>query len=255
MNFDELREYVQGDDVKDIDWKATARSQKTLVRQYIAERKHNVMVLFDTNMNMLGHSDGLEEKRELAIMSAGTLAYFVHKSGDYVAAAYMTPRGVRYYPFRTELGHLEMILENYHRDVTMDNRTDINDTVDYVIRNFRKKMIVVIVTDVRGFRNITETNLKRLLVAHDVLALNISDASIEGRLAYNINRKTVMPAFLSRNKKLTAKIKESKRQIEREVTDKLKKYGISCSTIDYTAELDKEIIDLLAKHRLERRIE
>jgi len=34
MNFDELREYVQGDDIKDIDWKATARSQKILVRQY-----------------------------------------------------------------------------------------------------------------------------------------------------------------------------------------------------------------------------
>ena len=37
MNFDELREYVPGDDIKDIDWKATSRSQKVLVRQYIAE--------------------------------------------------------------------------------------------------------------------------------------------------------------------------------------------------------------------------
>ena len=41
---------------------------------------------------------------------------------------------------------------------------------------------------------------------------------------------------------------------EKEVTDKLKKYGIACSTIDYIDELDKEIIDLLAKHRLERKI-
>ena len=64
MNFDELREYVQGDDIKDIDWKASARSQKLLVRQYIAERKHNVLLVFDTNMNMLGDSDGFEEKRE-----------------------------------------------------------------------------------------------------------------------------------------------------------------------------------------------
>ena len=37
MNFDELREYVAGDDIKDMDWKASARSQKLLVRQYIAE--------------------------------------------------------------------------------------------------------------------------------------------------------------------------------------------------------------------------
>lgn len=38
MNFDELREYVAGDEVKDIDWKASSRSQKLLVRQYIAEK-------------------------------------------------------------------------------------------------------------------------------------------------------------------------------------------------------------------------
>ena len=97
MNFDELREYVQGDDIKDIDWKASARSQKLLVRQYIAERKHNVLLVFDTNMNMLGDSDGFEEKRELAILSAGTLAYFVNKSGDYVASVFMGENGVKYF--------------------------------------------------------------------------------------------------------------------------------------------------------------
>ena len=58
MNFDELREYVPGDDIKDIDWKASSRSQKMLVRQYIAERKHNIMLVFDTNRRMLGDSDG-----------------------------------------------------------------------------------------------------------------------------------------------------------------------------------------------------
>ena len=46
MNFEELREYIPGDDVKDIDWKASSRSTKTLVRQYIAERKHNILIVF-----------------------------------------------------------------------------------------------------------------------------------------------------------------------------------------------------------------
>lgn len=252
MNFDELREYVQGDDVKDIDWKATARSRRTLVRQYIAERKHNVLIVFDTNMNMLGHSDGLEEKRELAIMSAGTMAYFVNKNGDYVAATYMTENGVKYFPFKAGLGNIELILEHYHRDVTMDNKTDINDCLEYIIRNFKQKMIVLLVSDVRGFKNISEVNLKRLLVANDVLALNISDASMEGKPSYNINGQHMMPTFLSKNKKIGNAMKETNLRLQAEVTEKLKKYGISCSTIDYIDELDKEIIDLLAKHRGER---
>lgn len=252
MNFDELREYVQGDDIKDIDWKASARSQKLLVRQYIAERKHNVLLVFDTNMNMLGDSDGFEEKRELAILSAGTLAYFVNKSGDYVASVFMSENGVKYFPFKAGLGNIETILENYHRAVTMNNNSDVNDCLEYIIRNFKQKMIIVLVSDVRGFTTITDTNLKRLLVAHDVLALNISDASINGNLAYNMNKASFMPAFLSKNKKLQRAMKEANLKLQKTVTERLKKFGISCSTIDYVEELDREIVDLLAKHRGEK---
>ena len=43
LNFDDLREYVPGDNVKDIDWKASARSNNILIKQYIAERKHNIL--------------------------------------------------------------------------------------------------------------------------------------------------------------------------------------------------------------------
>ena len=252
MNFDELREYVQGDDIKDIDWKASARSQKLLVRQYIAERKHNVLLVFDTNMNMLGDSDGFEEKRELAILSAGTLAYFVNKSGDYVASVFMSENGVKYFPFKAGLGNIETILENYHRTVTMNNNSDVNDCLEYIIRNFKQKMIIVLVSDVRGFTTITDTNLKRLLVAHDVLALNISDASINGNLAYNMNKASFMPAFLYKNKKLKKAMKEANLKLQKTVTERLKKFGISCSTIDYVEELDREIVDLLAKHRGEK---
>lgn len=252
MNFDELREYVQGDDIKDIDWKASARSQKLLVRQYIAERKHNILLVFDTNMNMLGDSSGLEEKRELAIMSAGTLAYFVNKNGDFVASTFMTNDGVKYFPFKSGLGNIELILENYNRAVTMDNHTDINDCLEYIVRNFKQKMIVILVSDVRGFRNITDVNLKRLLVAHDVLALNISDASVEGKGTFDMNKGTELPMFLLKNKKLKKAITDRNLSLQSEITERLKKYGISCSTIDYLDELDKEIIDLLAKHRGQR---
>ena len=56
MNFDDLREYIPGDNVKDIDWKASSRSKNLLVKQYIAEKKHNVLLVIDTNRKMLGAS-------------------------------------------------------------------------------------------------------------------------------------------------------------------------------------------------------
>ena len=61
-----------------------------------------------------------------------------------------------------------------------------------------------------------------------------------------------MPAFLYKNKKLKKAMKESNLELQKTVVNRLKKYGISCSTIDYIEELDREIVDLLAKHRGEK---
>ena len=92
MNFDELREYVVGDDIKDMDWKASARSQKLLVRQYIAEKKHNIMLVMDAGKRMLGYANDVQEKSDVALMAAGTLAYMVCDNGDYVSATYVSDR-------------------------------------------------------------------------------------------------------------------------------------------------------------------
>ena len=70
MNFENLREYVLGDDVKDIDWKSSARSGKILTKQFIAEKKHNIPLVMDTGAKMEADSDALESKKELALFSA-----------------------------------------------------------------------------------------------------------------------------------------------------------------------------------------
>lgn len=81
MNFDELRDYVPGDEIRDIDWKATARSQKVLVRQFIAEKKHNIMLVIDSNKRMLGQTRQGIDKKEAGLISAGGLAYLVGGNG------------------------------------------------------------------------------------------------------------------------------------------------------------------------------
>ena len=60
MNFQDLREYVVGDNIKDIDWKASARSDKILIKQFIAEKKHNVLFIIDSGKKMLGDSFDIE---------------------------------------------------------------------------------------------------------------------------------------------------------------------------------------------------
>lgn len=253
MNFDELREYVVGDDRKDIDWKASARSQKMLVKQYIAEKKHNIMMVMDTNRRMLADTKELESKYEVALMSAGTLACLVSQNGDYVGAIYSTEQSVKHFPFKTGLMNIENILEHYHKSVTMQNKSDMDKTLDYIIRNFRRKMILVIVTDMEGIREISETTFKRLLIQHDILLIRISDADMTGKKVYNMNEEKYLPEFFTSNKKL-AKLQEKKwKERYKECIEKLKHFGIAMSTIDHRKDIDTKLMELLHKHKYEKR--
>lgn len=253
MDFDELREYVVGDDIKDVDWKASARGQKLLVKQYIAEKKHNIMLVMDTNKRMLAYSNETQEKCEVAYMCAGTLAYLVNRNGDYVSATYATEKSVNHFPFKMGLMNIENILADYHKNVTMKNESNINVPLDYIVKSFRRRMIILVVTDIEGIRNISEATLKRLLVMHDVLLVNVGDAKTEGKNVYDIEGENYLPEFFTSDKKL-AKLELEKRQaVYNECMDKLKSFGIASSTISNTDEIDIKIIELLNRHKVEKR--
>lgn len=249
MNFDELREYVDGDEIKDIDWKASARSQKLLVRQYISEKKHNIMLIFDTNKRMLADTNSGQEKREAAWMSAGTLAYIVNKNGDYISATFSQENLIRHFPFKTGLFHIENILANYHKDVTMSNESDINQSLEYVISNYRRRMIIFIVTDLTGMNNLSETILKKLLILHDVLLLNISDAQIGGKNVYDVLSEKYIPHYFSEDKKLEQIAAERKAAIYHQCDEKLKRLGIAMVTVDTSKEIDERILELINQHK------
>ncbi len=253
MNFDELREYVVGDDRKDIDWKASARSQKMLVKQYIAEKKHNIMFVMDTNRRMLADTKDLEEKHETALISAGTLACLVNQNGDYVGAIYSTEQSVKHFPFKTGLMNIENILEHYHKSVTMQNRSSIDKTLDYIVRNFRRRMILIIVTDMEGIREISETTLKRLLIQHDILLVRISDADMAGKMVYNMNEERYLPEFFTSNKKLIKLQEKRRKAVYKECVEKLKHFGIAIVTIDHRKDIDIKLLELLHKHKYEKR--
>ena len=301
MNFDELREYVPGDDIKDIDWKASARNHpKLLVKQYIAEKKHNIMLVLDTNKRMLANASDTEEKRQVALLGAGTLAYLINQNGDYTGAIFSTEQTLKHFPFKTGLINIENILEHYDKSVTMTNQTSINTALDYIVRNFRRNMILIVVTDLKGIRDIPETTLKRLMVMNDVLMLNVSDAtmfsstveeampnetifsssvkkskqrvsslksanatqktfySFASRIqsvfkpapqVYSLEQEGYLPEFFTKDKKLANLQEKKQNAIYDECVDKLKRYGISFTTINHTQEIDQTIIELLTtKH-------
>ena len=252
MNFDELREYVPGDDVKDIDWKATSRSQKVLIRQYIAEKKHNIMLVMDTNRRMLADTSEGEEKREVALIGGGSLAYMVTSNGDYVSAIYSDGEKMCRFPFRMGFLNLETILSGYNKAVSLKNNSNIDQSLEYIIRNIRRRMIVVIVTDMEGISQVSESLLRQLILVHDVLLINVSDADVFGKNVYGIEQSDYLPAYITRSKKLRNLQQEEKRRVLAECDNKLKRNGIAMTTIRSSNNVERGIIELLEKHKMRK---
>lgn len=249
MNFDELREYVPGDDIKDIDWKATSRSQKVLIRQYIAEKRHNIMLVMDANRRMLAETKAGEEKGEVALMAGGTLAYMVTDNGDYVSGLYYHDEKMERSPFKTGFLNLEFLLEGYAKCLTPTNKSDLNGILRYIMHNIKRRMIVVMVTDTEGILTLQDNLLGQITMVHDVLLINVSDADIFGKKVYNVDDAGYIPPFISQSKAIQREQKKIQLEMEKQATAKLNRYGIPWVEVDTQNRVDGKIAELLEKNK------
>ena len=249
LNFEDLREYVPGDNIRDIDWKASGRAGTILVKRYIADKKHSIMIVLDTGAKMKGDTAMFVSKREIALRTAGTIGYIAYKNGDTVGSLYNKDGLIKLNPFRTGLPNVERILAEYDRDVDAGRKNSIEKSLDFIINNFKKRMIIFVITDMDGMYGVSEPCLKRLKTRHDVLFINISDLGLTGNKVFDIDGNGYVPSFISGNKKLARLEAEKREEILNSNARKLLKFGISSVTIEKEDEIVQKIIELLESHR------
>lgn len=247
MNFEDLREYVIGDNVKDIDWKASARSNKVLIKQYIAEKKHNVLFILDSGKKMLADTRDLEPKKEVALMAMGTIAYLVNKNGDSISAIYKGKENIKMFPFKTGLYNIERILCSYEKDIGTEN--DFENLIKYVLKFIQRRMIIFIVTDIDGMSNISEETLKRLSLLHDVMFVNVSDALMTGYNVYDVDQDSYIPDYILEDEHLRNIELEIKNKIYEETKERFKKYKIVTTTINKQKDIVNDVFKLLERRK------
>ena len=253
LNFDDLREYVVGDNVKDIDWKASSRTRKLLVKQYVAEKTHNIMLILDTDKKMLAYSSLDEVKKDIALMTAGTISYLCSKNGDSVGAIYNKNNMMEYFPFRNDLYNLEKILGKYDNDINDTNSSNINKTLEYIQKHIRKSMIIFIITDIEGMDNINPNYFRELSMKHDIMIVNVSDGYFFGKNVYDMDTKSFIPNIFSRNKTLFDLEKQMKDEMYLSCVNKISKYRVSMITINSVGEIPMKIVKLLEEYKYANR--
>lgn len=256
MDFDDLREYIPGDDVKDIDWKATARSGSTLIRRYIAIRKHNIMLVVDTGRNMSAVAADGNSKKQIAVLLAGVMTTLALKHGDLIGLVSGNKDRSKYLPLKTGNVHAEQVLQEIDKSIREDSpKSNIASQLEYLARNIRRKMIVVVISDETPFDETLSSVVRRLRAQHEILWLRIADADLtsENNLSDIENMSDELPAFIRNSKVVVKSYKEAEEAERLNFSQALNRLAISSERVNSEAEAVSKVYRLLERHRSARR--
>ena len=172
MQFDEVREYQPGDDIRDIDWNVTARTGKPYIKRFVEERE--MTILFTVDLSASGAFGTVNKmKNELAAEFCAVLAFAAAKNNDKVGLVIFTDQIELYIPPKKGSRHVLRVIRELLAFEMPKRKTDIPMALDYVARVLRKKATVFLVSD------FIETNLKKPLSLlnrrHDVIAVPVRD--------------------------------------------------------------------------------
>ena len=176
MQFEDVREYVPGDDVRDIDWNVTAREAKPYVKRFVEERENTVVLAVD--MSASGEFGTKERtKNELAAEISAVLAFAATRNNDKVGLLIFTDKTELFVPPRKGTKHVLRIIREILSFKTEGTGTDISGAVDYIGRITTKRSTVFLISDFpapkESDRYIRPLSLLRR--RHDVVGICVRD--------------------------------------------------------------------------------
>lgn len=180
--FESLRDYADGDDFRDIDWKATARRGSPVVRRFEPERSQTVVLAIDAGRMMQGRVGELS-KLDRAVNAALLLAYMGARSGDHVGLLAFGRDVQAFIPPRRGHRAFLAILNELHRVEGRLEEPDYASALRFLAARVPKRALVVLFTDVVGVepsRRLLETT-RGLLPRHLPLVVTQRNREIEAR--------------------------------------------------------------------------
>jgi uncharacterized protein (DUF58 family) len=259
MDFDDLREYVLGDDVKDIEWRATARSGQVRIKRYVAIKKHNIMLVVDTGRSMAATAASGECKRDIAVMVAGVIASVAEKHQDLVCLTAGNSQYVYHMPLKGSRPHIERMLQYIQSHTTLQSpESDLTKVLDYVKRTTKRRMLLVVISDNLQFAAAQEQLLRRLAAQHELLFVAIDDldpsaVNWRNRLLYDVDQPNALPSYVRRQANVATAYQSLVKNEWQQALRNLEHIRVSSIRIDSEAAVMGQVIRLLEKFKHARR--
>jgi uncharacterized protein (DUF58 family) len=172
VEFEEVRPYVAGDEVRTIDWNVTARMGAPYVKRFVEERELTVMLVVDVSRSMRFGTTALE-KRELAAELCAVLGFAAMRNNDRVGLLLAAGRVEHFVRPARGRTHLLRLLRDLLDHETESEGTRLGDAARFVSRSFRRRGLVFWISD---FEDRLEVRDWRVLAGrHEVTALALRD--------------------------------------------------------------------------------
>lgn len=229
IEFTEVREYVEGDDIRTIDWNVTARMNMPYVKTFIEERELQVFFVADLS-GSLDFGTKVNLKRELMFEFIATLGFTANINNDRVGYLGFSSTIEKYIPAKKGKKHVLRIIREflYHRQKNYG--TDISSALKYLSHILKKRSTIFLISDFYDSQDFFDT-IKILRHKHDVIAVILRDAA-----DYNIMDLGLLPFYDAENKKViwidtsdkkqTNKFKSISEALDKKMEKQFKSTGI-----------------------------
>ncbi|MFY9255885.1 MAG: DUF58 domain-containing protein [Fuerstiella sp.] len=172
MEFDEVREYQPGDDIRTIDWNVTARAGVPFIKRFSEERELTVLFLVDVSASG-SFGSGSQSKLEVMIEMTALLMFSALKNNDKVGLLLFANNVEAYYPPRKGKGNVLRLIREMLAAEPVRDETDLEAALQYLNKVYKRRAVVFLISD---FQN--EASRKALAISngrHDLVAITVSD--------------------------------------------------------------------------------
>jgi uncharacterized protein (DUF58 family) len=182
IEFDEVREFAEGDELRSVDWNVTARTGRPFVKKFVEERELSVLFLLDVSASMaFGSRPAGSQRRSVANTAAlfvGCVAFAAARSNDKAGLILFSDRIERYVPAKKGRNHVLRLIREACEPPRTGARTDLSLALEYAGRVQRRRAIVFVVSDFLGDAFVPK--LRLLAQRHDVIAVRVRDPFAAG---------------------------------------------------------------------------
>ncbi|MFC8923812.1 DUF58 domain-containing protein [Cellulosimicrobium sp. NPDC057127] len=262
QDFDDLHLYAPGEDVGDIDWKSSARAGIPIVRRFVRESNVNLVLVVDTGRPMGATAPSGESKAAVASLCCGLVAYLARDRGDRVALVAGDARRVVQLPPRASTQDLEVLLRTVEDMWRADAPpSDLARPLDRALTAFRRRSLVVVVTDEARPDAAHDRLLRSLRLRHEVMVVRVADlspvalggAAAGDREVEDVDGALRLPAFLRGRAGLAEAAAAAVAHRRAEVAQRLAGIQVESVLVEGTSDVVPRFVELLGRQKRARR--